>query len=227
VSTSSLSALVRVPDAAALEYERGRLAMSIPLSTHRLLERTRFARASRRVVGAVALFLLTIGSLALTVEMLKKQHLPSAVFGACLAFGFFYWGARLISAASGLYHNAIEEVVLCHDGLRWHKDKTEHMAVWSEIASVDAFEFAQKSHQGLQGWYARITLKLRSGETLVLDSELLSDFVNLGNTIKARHAETLQSSSSPKNTAVADALAASAAQGTESLPRLRRSTAIG
>src|SRR5262245_29474067 len=216
--------MVPVPSPATLDYERGRLAMSIPLSTHRFLERTRFAQASRRVVGAVVLFLLTIGALTLTLEMLKKQQLPAAVFGASLAFGFFYWGARLISASNALYHNVIEEVVVCQDGLRWLKGKTEHMAVWSEIASLDVVESAQQTHVRLQTWHASITIKIRGGETLVLTSDLLSDFVSLGTAIKARHAETLQNSA--KHTAVADALAASAAQGAENLPRLNRSKAL-
>jgi hypothetical protein len=191
-TSHSASAMVRVPDAKTMEYERGRLSVAIPLSIHSLNKVGRFSRATRRSFAASAVLLLCMGSLALVVEMLKKQELPAAILGGCISFLLFYWGARLINSAVELYSSAVEDIVVCSDGLRWRKHNTEHLALWSEIESVKVYESAQQSSQGLQNWYARITIKVRGGDTLVLDSELLTDFVRFGNAVKARHAQRIQ-----------------------------------
>ena len=198
----TLSAVVRLPDVATLEYERGRLAAAIALSEHQLNVWARFSRALRRGAPAALLLLLGAGSIGLIVAMLKKHQPAAAAFGGLITLLLLYGASRLIASTLRLYNDAIDNLVVCHDGLRWRKGKEDHLALWSEITAVNVFESVQRGYQG-QNWFASISIQFHWGETLVLDSEILSDFVRFANVVKARHAETIQQG---QQSGVADAL---------------------
>jgi hypothetical protein len=139
----------------------------------------------------VVLLLLGFVSAAVTFDMLRTDQLASAVFGSgvtCLSWAAGMWAIR---SAAKLFSNALEEVTVCHTGLRWLRGGKRGLALWTELASVDLYESA-RGRGGLDNWSARITLKLRSGEELLLESDLLSDFVRLANAISGRQVQTIQ-----------------------------------
>ncbi|MBI3410114.1 MAG: hypothetical protein HY040_17365 [Planctomycetes bacterium] len=189
-------------DSPTVEYERGRLAREIPLSLHESATLNCHSMAIKRFLWALLPLFFAMIFAAVTVNMVKKNLVPSAVFGGVLSGFLFLWGLWLISKSLQMYSDRIDDLSICHTGLRWRKGEKQTLALWSDIAEVDVSSDTPRTGQtglvgAMQAWSAAttinsVTIKLHSRETLVVRRDTVSDFVRFANTVKSRHEETLQ-----------------------------------
>jgi hypothetical protein len=203
--SESTNAVAGTGETATLAYQRGRLAAAIPLTTHTVIRAALFFMAAKRVGCAGASFLVCIPFFAVAITMLQKADLaPGAINGAISGL-FFILGMWLVSSAISRYTDAVTDIDVCHDGLRWTQGREHHLTLWAEIADVDvALATPPPGQTGLvgavQAWSAAtnpkiktVTITLQSGKVLVLYPDTLSDFVRLAHTLLERHLETLKS----------------------------------
>src|SRR5690242_6960999 len=101
-----MSAKARDLDPTTVDYQHGRLAVAMPLSEHYLISWNRLARAAKKVLGGCVLIFLALSSVALVIDMLKKNQTPAAVFGGFITLSLSAWGFRVISSALNLYSQA-------------------------------------------------------------------------------------------------------------------------
>lgn len=198
----STSDVVGAPAAGGTEYQRGRLANAIAVSTHTANRAALFSRAVKRCAWAGLVFLLCVPSLAATITVLRQEQIGAAVCGGGFTLLLFSFGLWLVSSAISRYSDAVSEMEVCHDGLRWRKGQQQTLALWPEIADVDVSSGVPQTGQtglvgAMQAWNATpvinyLTIKLRSGETLVIYPDTLSDFVRFAQTVCARYLETLK-----------------------------------
>jgi hypothetical protein len=189
-------------DAAAAETQRARLAGEIALSLHEVVSWKCFAMAAKGALWALLTLFLAVIFLAATVAMVKKNLVPSAIFGGSVTAIFFLLGMWLISKSIQMYTDRLGDIAVCPTGLRWHKGEQQSLALWSEIAVVDvAWDVPQTGRTGLvgavQAWSAKaainsVTIKTHFGETLVLRAATLSDIERFANSVKDRHVLSIQ-----------------------------------
>jgi hypothetical protein len=188
----SMSAVSRGPDPATIAHERERLAIENPISFHELIQSQRLARICKRALGAGILLLLGFGSIAMIVNQLRTHQPGGAVVIGIVTLLLFFGASRVVKSILELCTDAVEEIAVCPGGLRWTRGKKLGMAVWSEITQVHLKELAVTGRGGLQSWSASMQLTLRSGETMILESNMLTNFVALANTVNSNHVQTVQ-----------------------------------
>jgi hypothetical protein len=208
LTSPSDAALVGGSDAATATYQRERLAGEIAVSFHEVVPWRCLAMAVKNILWALLTLLLAAIFLAATAAMVKKNLVPSAVFGGSVTIMSFLLGLWQISKAIQTYTDRLSDVAICPSGLRWHKGEQQALALWSEIAGVDvAWHMPQRTMTGLAGaaqaWSARptlnsVTIKTHSGETLVLHAATLTDIVGFAKTVKDCHALSKQESNPTK-----------------------------
>jgi hypothetical protein len=196
------SAPAHGPDAGTAEDQRARLAEEIALSDHEVVSWKCFALAAKGTLWAALALFLGVIFLAATFAMVKKNLVPSAIFGGCVTLVSFLLGMWLISKSLQTYTDRIADISVCPTGLRWHKGEQQFLALWSEIAVVDvAWDVPQTGMTGLvgavQAWSAKatinsVTIKWHTGESLVLRAATLTDIERFANTVKDRHALSIQ-----------------------------------
>ena len=153
-TTSSPCAPIHGPDAATAEYQRARLAGEIALSVHEVVAWKCFVRAAKGILVASFALLLALIFLGVTVAMVKKNLVPSAIFAGGVSVLSFPLGLWLISKSLQTYS----------DRLRRYRDlpppacagiKATARNPWlcvSEIANRGCrLGYAAKAHDGYRG----------------------------------------------------------------------------
>lgn len=189
-------------DSPTVEYERGRLAREIPVSTHEAVSAAYFSMAAKRCAWAILPLLFAMIFTAVTVENVRKDLGSAMYVSGVIAAGLFLLGFWLISSACRVYSDRVNEIAVCHTGLRWRKGETRSTALWTDLATVDVDVAVPQTGQtglvgAMQALSARTTinsvaLTLRSGEYLIIRRDTVSDFVRFANTVKSRHEQTLE-----------------------------------
>src|SRR5207244_1516852 len=132
--------------------------------------------AIKRVAWAALFFLLCVPCAAATITVVQKDQLTAAAWGGGFTVMFFLLGLWLVSAAISRYTDAVTDMEVCHDGVRWTKAKKQNLTLWSEIVDVDVSSAVPQNYGtglvgAMQAWNSRatpvishVTIKLRSGE---------------------------------------------------------------
>jgi hypothetical protein len=182
-------------------YQRGRLAAATALSTHTLVPGSAFAAAAKRIACAVVVFLFALALLGGTMKVVRQEKLTAAIGGGAFTLLFVSVGLWLVSSALTRYRDVVQLVEICHDGLRWKKGDKSASALWSDIADVDVACDVPQPVGGLvgamQAWNAtpklnQVTVKLRSGDALVIRAGMLNDAIRFTQTVVERYKETLK-----------------------------------
>ena len=126
----------------------------------------------------------------------------SAAVSSVLATGLFLLGFWLISAAFRIYSGRINQIEICHTGLRWRKGEKRTSALWTDLATVEVdIALPQTGQTGLvgamQALSAQATINavivtLNSGDKLHVRRDTVTDFVRFANNVKSRHEQTLE-----------------------------------
>ena len=189
-------------DAGTADYQRARLAEEIALSDHEVVSWKCFTMAAKGTLWAALALFLGVIFLAATFAMVKKNLVPSAIFGGGVTLVSFLLGMWLISKSFQTYTDRIADISVCPTGLRWHKGEQQFLALWSEIAVVNvAWDVPPTGMTGLvgavQAWSAKatinsVTIKRHAGESLVLRAATLTDIERFASTVKDRHVLSIQ-----------------------------------
>jgi hypothetical protein len=166
-------------------HEHGRLAIEIPISEHRFAFWSVAPRAF--AVGGVAAVLVLIGLgllLGLEGALVEKNYapVPGLALGAALTLA---GGLAMAWAVYCMFTGQVTEMFVCPSGLRWRVQAQQRQVLWEEIAAVDVFQSVTVSRRGAD-WAGRTTLRLRSGETLLLRSYALSDYPRFVSNVRSR-----------------------------------------
>jgi hypothetical protein len=166
-------------------HEQGRLAIEIPISEHRFAFWSVAPRAF--ALGGVAGVLLLVGLglvLGIVGALAEKKFdaVPGlALFAALTMAG----GLGLVWAIYRMFTGQVSEMFVCPSGLRWRVQARQRQVLWEEIAAVDVFQSVTVSRQGAD-WVGNTTLRFRSGETLFVRSNSLSDYPRFVSNVRGR-----------------------------------------
>jgi hypothetical protein len=182
------------PATQAKQHERGRLAMESPLSMHYFTLGKCCVRAGKNIGFAILFVVFGLGLLGVAAWAIDK-----AGFGLYLAGGAVLVSLALVGAAvaavyraAQIFSGGVSEIAVCHSGLRWSARGKSRKALWSDVASVNVNEHITRRKGAVQDWYCTCLIRFYSGETLMIWSDALSNFVGFVNNVRGQVKEVNQ-----------------------------------
>ncbi len=158
------------------EYERQRLAVELPMSTHWQEAGGFLFNVVLNVIGAAFLFLLSMLAVMVAAVLLKVMPpvAPAVVLGISFLILFGVWA--VVRRVQKLAASLVSEMSLCPSGLRWKVGDVQQMALWTDLQSIRIHEWVTTRRGAEVAWSARCRLTFRSGAGMELWSWMLSDF---------------------------------------------------
>ncbi len=172
---------------AGKDYERGRLAVEIPISEHRFNFWVAVHHSIKFLVlapipGIIGALLLSAG-----VSLLARGEAGSAVVSSLAGLLFLAGCVGLVNYVVSLFVDRVEEMSVCHSGLRWKRGGQAHMATWADVADVRAKQVVHTNRGVVQDIVGTIVIDFRLGSRMVLTSKVLTDFPRFANLVLEHH----------------------------------------